>query len=517
MPDQSENRWSVLNSRQLDEYAWKAICEWPAEDDSCLCLDGLNYADLTRWFLWDKVSRAVLCAADPQMFERGYHSFLAAPKPSPGETKQRNGVIGTFRERVSSLVQSSKKADAQAWLTKPFNLSRDQRLLYVPWLSERMQNPVVRIAASRSCRLLSKSSNALLLNIDYFNVPVDASPERSLAEDLHGRITVGLRNFHISLTDADSALLLEQIAELTQTVAVVDQELEMLEPDAILVHGDNHPPHQVYVAVARKKGIPAVMIQHGLDCEHHCLDEAYASDIAVWGPERLGRYRNKSEFQPRISVTGNPAYDHLRFPMKVNQNGAYWLWLTRPHSPEKCYAPSRLPDEGARILRALLHALTEQPDERLIIKPHSYDYCEYYRREIERSGMQDRVRVTDDNIHRLIPDSTIVITEDSTAGMEAMFWGKPLVHAHFAESVPTVPFVPYGAALPGFCPDELVASLIKVKQLTQAETREICEAQRAFLSGFAGPCDGRSGDRVVGLVHDIINRRGPCGIVGVRV
>ena len=47
------------------------------------------------------------------------------------------------------------------------------------------------------------------------------------------------------------------------------------------------------------------MLQHGLDGEHRCLDEAYASAIAVWGPNRQSRYRRASRRQPdSLVVTG---------------------------------------------------------------------------------------------------------------------------------------------------------------------------------------------------------------------
>jgi hypothetical protein len=251
-------------------------------------------------------------------------------------------------------------------------------------------------------------------------------------------------------------------------------------------------------------GIPVIMLQHGLDCENYYLDEAYASHVAVWGAERELRYRANSQFQPIIAVTGNPEFDQFSFPKCIDVTGSYWLWATRPHASDRCSTPSRFPDEGLKILNVLIEALERSPDTHLIIKPHPYDYRNHYEKVIFEKGLQKRITLADSPLHDLINGANLVISEDSTAGMEVMFWGKLLVHAHFAESNPTMPFVKYGAALPGFSKEQLLASITQISSLDYAEAQKFLSGQVSFLKDFAGLCDGRSAARFVDFVSDVL-------------
>ena len=79
------------------------------------------------------------------------------------------------------------------------------------------------------------------------------------------------------------------------------------------------------------------------------------------------------------------------------------------------------------------------------------------------------------SIHGLLSESSVVITEDSTAGMEAMFWGKVLIHAHFAQSPPVMPFVEYGASLPAFSGEMLFESLHYIYQKFPEQKRPVLE------------------------------------------
>lgn len=242
------------------------------------------------------------------------------------------------------------------------------------------------------------------------------------------------------------------------------------------------------------------MLQHGLDCERYYLDEAYASHIAVWGPDRQERYRRDSVTQPAVvRVTGNPYYDAPPPQGKIGADRQTWLWATRPHRPEKCYPPSRRPDEGLRILEALLEALDAAPDCRLLIQPHPFDDADLYRERLAVAGAT-RVMVASDALTNLLMCCGVVITEDSTAGMDAMRAGAILVHAHLADSKPVMPFVDYGAALPGFSGEELRRSLARAVAEPEIVLASQRQGRERFLDDFAGPRDGRSTERFVQFV-----------------
>ena len=85
-----------------------------------------------------------------------------------------------------------------------------------------------------------------------------------------------------------------------------------------------------------------------------------------------------------------------------------------------------------------------------------------------------------------------------------MFWGKPIIHTHFSASPPSLPLVEYGAALPGFHPDEVRSSVQRLYGFSEEEMESMRECQARFLADFAGPLDGQAKNRVCALIEGIL-------------
>jgi len=489
-----EQRFSGLSTVERDALAWEAICSWPSLADGDFVFDGLDYSQLTRRFLWDKVARAIQRhsghRSSPLEIDSQTSSEVSPSHKASRINRFANRLLSRIREGSGHSLHQAKMPDSQ------------RPLLYVPVLSERLDRTVQRLVKTKACRIVANTKRDC--SVEAFQPTITPRTDLGVADRVHQGIVAGLDVMGIQLEIDDAELLRKQIVELTAQADKSRQELLLLKPNAILVHGDNHPPFQAYALLARNMRIPIIMLQHGLDCEHYCLDEAYASHIAVWGLERERRYRDLSEWQPEICLTGNPEFDHLRPPEKMNTTGDYWLWVTRPHISRKCYLPSRLPTEGLDIFRTILSSLQAQPDKRLVVKPHPYDYVNLYRDEIQKSGLEGRVTVSSQDVHGLIKGASVVISEDSTAGMEAMFFGKVLVHAHFAKSKPALPFTDCGAALPGFDPDMLLGSLSSSGVISEQRLNSLLRGQRAFIKDFAGHCDGKAGERILDFIEGVL-------------
>ena len=491
------------DSEALDRRAWEAICNWHQAAGIAVMREGLDHGHLTRCFLWDKVSRAIRQQVDPEGFQ--LEAALLAQSQSALE-----------RSRPATSKQLSKK-----WLLE--GLKRPVRPLYtlrdrVRLRLRRRDRPIL-FAPQRHLRLKASLLALSQLPDLMVVVPHDRSPDYSVghptrlpwaaeqevdidyAAELHQSVIQGLRSLKIDLLPQDGKLLNAQILSQLRVIRSVEAELQFVRPQALLMFSDNHHPMQAYVHVAKRMGIPTVLLQHGLDCEHYCLDEAYASAIAAWGEARRKRYQHQSVYQPdQLWVTGNPEFDHLRSPEALDLSGNYWLWVTRPHRPEKCFSPSRSPQEGLDILAALASALKRSPTERLLIKPHPADYADRYQAFVAEQGLGDRIEIVQSSVQSLLAGATCVISEDSTAGLEAMLFGKVVIHAHFAASKPTLPFVQFGAALPGYSVELLEDSLEKAGHLTAIEQDTLLQGQRQFIQDYAGTCDGQAHQRVLSQI-----------------
>lgn len=479
-----------------DRQAWLAICGWPAETGFDPVREGLDYALLTRWFLWDKVGHTIRRQRDP-----GEVEFEDAAGPAAAEAVAERVAISESirRTALQARLAARRTLGQRRSLYAPFPYSRHARILET-LLREGASFDVVVPAAHAAAwpgaipwRFAQPDSNSSM-----------AADEQMFANQLADAMLVGLSAQGIELMDADRTLLRRQAGEQVGHVRQAATVLARLRPDALLVPADNHPPFIDYVLTARKAGIPVVMLQHGLDCERHYLDDSYATHIAVWGAQRAERYRRDSAWQPeRIDVVGNPYYDD--WAALPAGDPFVWLWVTRPHRPSKCYPPSRRPDEGLQIFDALIEALAGEPRAQLVIKPHNFDYAARYAQHIP-AALAGRVSIAEDTVVNLLQRAGVVIAEDSTAGMDAMMGGRVVVHAHFAESKPVMPFVDYGAALPGFNVGQLQESLRGAVALNATEAAEMRAGQQRFLDDFAGPRDGHASRRFAAFVESVLNR-----------
>ena len=476
------------DSESLDRRAWEAICNWSQAAGIAVMHEGLDHGHLTRCFLWDKVSRAIRQQVDPDGFQLEA-SLLAQSQsgrsrpPASEWLKRPVRPLYTLRDRIRLRLHT-----------------RDRPILFAPQRHLRLKASLLALSQMPDLLVVVPHDRSPDYQVGY-PTRLPRAPQQNAdveyAAYLYQNVIQGLRSLDINLLLQDQQLLKAQILSQLLMIRGVEAELNFVRPQALLMFSDNHHPMQAYVHVAKRIGIPTVLLQHGLDCEHYCLDEAYASTIAVWGEARRKRYQHQSVYQPnQIWVTGNPEFDHLRLPENLNLNGSYWLWVTRPHRPEKCFSPSRTPQEGLDILAALAKALKRSPTARLLIKPHPYDYADRYQALIAEQGLGDRIEIVQSSVQSLLAGATYVISEDSTAGLEAMFFGKVVIHAHFAASKPTLPFVQYEAALPGYSVELLEDSLERAGQLTAIEQDTLLQGQRQFIQDYAGACDGQAHQRV---------------------
>lgn len=490
---------ATLSPSECDRKAWAATCQWPAAAGMDPVREGIDVALLSRSFLWDKVGRAIRRELDPEGFALEAALLAVAPQPAPGKSPLRRGtgIQAARRALLRGKLRAERALGSKRMLYAPFPYARHARIL----------EPLLTAGAPFEVVVPGDHADAWPGAIPWRHRAPPAERARKDAEATGEAIVRGLLAQGIDLLDADVQRLLVQLEEQRQTLIKAHSELDALRPDALLVPADNHPPFIEHVLAARQRGIPVIMLQHGLDCERFYLDDAYATHIAVWGLDRERRYRRDSCWQPtQIAVVGNPHYDHepaITAPADLMQ----WLWVTRPHAPGKCYAPSRRPDEGLRILDALIESLQRVPAARLVIKPHPFDHTEGYRARIAAAGTNRVDVVIDDTVTNLLAKAGVVVTEDSTAGMDAMLLGRVVVHAHFSPAATVMPFVDYGAALPGFTPAELADSVHRATSLARGERDAMRTGQARFLDDFAGPRDRQAGSRFAAFVEEVVNRR----------
>lgn len=331
------------------------------------------------------------------------------------------------------------------------------------------------------------------------------APFRSASTDFGCHLTRliddGFQKHGITLSERDLRELNTEIARRHLLVTRISGWLQR-RSGMVVVANDSDSPNVETLAVAQALQLPSLMIQHGLDCERFVLDRTSATHIAVWGQERCLRYAAASNPSIRhLRIVGNPEYDEVQRPGRLVTDGGFWLWVTRPHAPGKCLLPSRSPLEGLHILESLLQSLKRHPDARLVVKPHRHDNVQMYVNRLADSSVRHRVTISCLDPDKLFPSASVIMTEDTTAALEAMFHAKPLIHVYSAATPPVLPLVSMKAALPGHDSESLADSLRKLSRLTQAGRRAMDNGQKEFIDLYH-PLRGNATQRLKCLVTD---------------
>ncbi|WP_139001993.1 UDP-N-acetyl glucosamine 2-epimerase [Hyunsoonleella aestuarii] len=437
--------------KDLDKRAYNIVCNWYKSIDFNPVYKGIDYSLIIRFYLWDKVGRAL-------RIQNGIG----------------NNEVDAYKEEYKNFPQYYTTLLPRGSYKR--NLFSRKKIIFIPYQSSLTQGIVSKLHESKSAKVISKISGDILPQKRIIKLsPVKQDKEWS--EVLYSNLIKALNVSNINLIPEDVWLLKEQIYGAVRLTNLAVAELKTNKPDAVYVHSDNHPPYINYVLAAKMLNIPTFTYQHGLDCEHYYYNDCFADYVAVWSAHRKNRYILNSLTQPiSYKIVGNVFLNNLAIDKNKVSNTI--LYITRPHKPLKCYAPSRSHKEGLEILKVILKFLLKNKSIELIIKPHPMDIISFYTNAISECKLQNRARIKNTSINELLSKSAIVITEDSTAGVEVMRFGIPLIHANFSTVEPVLPLVKEKAALKGFNEDELLHSIELAFNLDEYERATLIEQQK---------------------------------------
>jgi len=490
----------------FDDAAWHAITNWHESfADQKFIYRGFDFGLLLRYPLARKIGRAFrrkYAPADEVLFEMS--DFF-----DPKETKIEKINSRPLSLKANFLYKFKRRLHAIKKTQKTIYRSGVKNCILIPELHDRLNTLVNTILDELNIPIVTTKQ---LSKIEHGKIFAAKLPEYLLSEEdlffatsLFSAVNTSFAKLNIVLELDDYRKLYNDIINIIKDIYSVEKIINRYPPKIIILYKDTHSPHQLYALKAKTRGIPVLLMQHGLDCEKNYLDDVYSSHIAVWGEYRRKRYYKESFLKPNeIRITGNPEYDKYSLKPFKYQSAKRWLWVTRPHRSVNCYSPSRFVSEGVEICKALLNILKQYPNSKLIIKPHPYDYVMKYQSIIAEAGLNNRAEITYSSLETLFDDVDFVLTEDTTAGLEAMIFGKALIHVNFSAMGPILPMTKFDAALPGFTADQLRKMIHKMHNLSKQEIDKMKAGQLAFIKYSAGNLDGRATRRVAEFVQTLL-------------
>ncbi|HLF07717.1 MAG TPA: CDP-glycerol glycerophosphotransferase family protein [Thermoplasmata archaeon] len=288
-------------------------------------------------------------------------------------------------------------------------------------------------------------------------------------------------------------------------------------PSAVFLYNEYGRAERALLIAARRAGILSIAVQHGIITPEHYgymfarsevdqegrLEAPFvplADVTAVYGPFYHRILTNTSAYPPTsVEVTGQPRYDLLTEAGRVYSKDGFRQKLgIRPEEKIVLWLGAIWPlpeEEFDRNVAAFARAAGGDPLLRIIVKPHPSDTdVSVEKAQRKFSGLTDRAIFVDraGDTFEALHSCDLMVTKNSTTGIEAAAMGKPVVVLNLSGTSDTVDFVRQGIARGIYREEDLGPA---VRELL-ADDSSLRANRARFVEEFLYRIDGKAAERV---------------------
>ncbi len=275
-------------------------------------------------------------------------------------------------------------------------------------------------------------------------------------------------------------------------------------PDALVIPAESdHPDHclgRTAVRVFKSKGLPSIILQHGLLFEPELYLPFEADLMAVWSSWYKERFIALGAEEGRLKITGSPKFDALvGGSCKADKNTI--TLATNTHW-------ARYTEEQNRALFRWLYSALDELGEHLTIKLHPEEVRQGKNYYLEGLGDFSFPReIMSGPVHwpELLQRSKLLLHTCSTVALEAVMAGIPVITINFTDK-PSF-FDEGDGTLTVRKGEELLPAL----RQTLMNPEEALRRQAPLASKHNYLNDGRASELVVDLLQELDRaRKGSC-------
>jgi len=297
--------------------------------------------------------------------------------------------------------------------------------------------------------------------------------------------------------------------------------LNKIKPSTVLIENEMGYFQRAVITAARSIGVPTVALQHG---EISLTNPAYVlrgEDVCdksesptcmpipdltlVYGPRYKELLTVQSSFPPhRVIAVGNMQFDPLagvdkhqaarglRGELSIAPEAKLVLWTTQTHSWDK--------NEIESAASAMVNALSGLSGTQLIVKQHPMETAGHkglLENKLRPLGSKAVFAPKERDIMTLISAADVVITKDSTTGLEALAAKKPLIVMNLSGLEDRVDYARKGAAIGVYRSEDLPAA---INEALEGEGILLDQRQR-YENDYLLKLDGKAAQRVADIVE----------------
>jgi len=238
----------------------------------------------------------------------------------------------------------------------------------------------------------------------------------------------------------------------TRLVERIERHLDRFRPSVLVLDEDSTPTARAAVAVAREQGIGSIVLQHGAPCVRFGYSPLAADRICVWGEASRQRFIDWGVPAERIRVTGSPKHDELLHGQPTARTAAtkglrvLVLGTLPPEDDRPDSVALHFTSETHRgMLRAAFGGLGGIAGVQIVLKLHPrLASDQVFWETLAEFPPLNAQFVRGGDLAAMVSDCDVVLSCASSAGLEAAWWGRPVI-----EILPIGSEVPFPAALWG--------------------------------------------------------------------
>lgn len=299
----------------------------------------------------------------------------------------------------------------------------------------------------------------------------------------------------LSCAEAMLAALRRIVAEdfpfIAEQQAKLQAALDADPPELVVVPYDANPPERLLMQEAKRRGIPRALFVHGVACAERPPFFDTETDHVFIGGAALKEFFAAAKF-PAANVhdTGFPLFDAYSAAGRVRGAGPARILVLSSFFPVR------------ENVAPIVEVLRSYPAIKVTIKLHPGELIEHYRR-LLGDRLDDRFQLeVAAPMSGLLRETDLVIGAPSTAMVEAMALGIPVLVTNFQDAAMTPPFDGRSGLALHRTPDELAKTLGAILPDRIPASADY----KAILDRFAGAIDGKAAARGVSMLLEILAR-----------
>ena len=262
---------------------------------------------------------------------------------------------------------------------------------------------------------------------------------------------------------------------------------------------------KISICLSKKYGINSLLHFHGAFGKYYGYNNLKSDVVSVWGESykktlvKLGNKENK------IKITGNPLWDHIQ-DFKINKNIIFDMGLEE-NKKIILLATTSIPfDVRDRMTYATIKTIKKLKDCQLIIKLHPEESPDFYHKLIKKYGIKAKIIEDLGLLPSLIKISEVVLISDSTVGLEALLYNKPLIDMDLTNKGYYQDYVQEGVALGVRKEEDLLPAIISILE-NEVVRKNLEKNRKKYVYEHAYKQDGKAAERIVDIINQITDNK----------